>query len=155
MAYSFPQSKKELQRLKHTPGWLLMSLFCLLVCFKIYMPYFSLRPTGRLCLIRLEGLQFKITYAAWCPISYMTLAMKQITVGLCASKLGTDVSILINPVPAFLAQTEFHHHLVLSAKNVWCADCSIFITGCIYSVRCETFKYFIFSCLIFFFFFSK
>lgn len=83
---------------------------------------------------------------------YMALAMKQITVGLCASKLGTDVSILINPVPAFLARTEFHHHLVLSAKNVWCADCSIFITGCVYYVRCETFKYFIFSC---FFFFSQ
>lgn len=45
---------------------------------------------------------------------YMTLAIKQITVGLCASKLGTDVSILVSPVPDFLARTEFHHHLVLS-----------------------------------------
>lgn len=45
---------------------------------------------------------------------YMTLAIKQITVGLCASKLGTDVSILVSPIPDFLARTEFHHHLVLS-----------------------------------------
>lgn len=50
-------------------GWLLMRLFCLFIHFKIYMPYFSLRPSGHLCLIRLEGLQFEITYAASCPIS--------------------------------------------------------------------------------------
>jgi len=45
---------------------------------------------------------------------YMTLAIKQITMGLCASKLGTDVSILVSPIPAFSALMEFYCHLVLS-----------------------------------------
>jgi len=47
---------------------------------------------------------------------HMTLAIKQITVGLYASKLGTDINILVSPVPAFLAWIEFHHHLVLYIK---------------------------------------
>lgn len=73
MAYSFPQSKKGTSE---QLGWLLMRLFCLFIHFKIYMPYFSLRPSGHLCLIRLEGLQFEITYAAWCPISLCGLGNK-------------------------------------------------------------------------------
>lgn len=45
---------------------------------------------------------------------YMTLAIKQITMGFCASKLGTDVSILVSPTPAFSALIELYCCLVLS-----------------------------------------
>lgn len=129
MAYAFAQSKMELQRLNHTLGRLLMRLFCLFIHFNLYMPYFSLGPSGHLCLIRLEGLQFGLPMPLGAQFLYMTLAIKQITVGLCASKLRIDVSILVNPVPTFLALIEFHHHRVLSTWNDQCADYSVIVTG--------------------------
>lgn len=103
MAYSFPQSKKELQRLKHTLGWLLMRLFCLFIHFKIYMTYFSLRTSGCLCLIRLEGLQFKITYAAWCPISLYDFGNKADYRGFMCKQIRDRCKHSYKPCSCFLS----------------------------------------------------
>lgn len=88
MAYSFPQSNKKFQRLKHKLRWVLVRLFWLFIHFKMCMPYFSLGPSGCSCLIRLEGLQFEIPVLLSAQFLYMTLAIKQITMVLYASKFG-------------------------------------------------------------------
>lgn len=103
MAYSFPQSEKELQRLKHTPGWLLMRLFCLFIYFKIYMPYFSLWPSGHLCLIRLEGLQLKITYAAWCSVSLYDFGNKADYHGFMCKQIRDRCKHSYKPCSCFLS----------------------------------------------------
>lgn len=114
MAYSFPQSNKKLQRLKHELRWVLVRLFWLFTHFKTCMPYFSLGPPGCSCLIRLEGLQFEITCVAWCSISLYDFGNTEDYHGFICKEIRTAVSILVSIILAFLALIEFCYHLVLS-----------------------------------------
>lgn len=96
--------------------------------FKMYMPCFSLVPSGCLCLIRLEGLQFEITYVAWCPISLYDFGNKANYHGFLCKQIRDRCKHSCKPYSCFLS-TDW---IILSSGSLsveWqCADYGIYVT---------------------------